>query len=336
MAAAARGRRPLVICYHRVVEDFEAAADTDMPTMLVSRAMFERHIEWIGRHFEFVTLDAIGNHIESGEPLARPVAAITFDDGYRDVYENAVPTLIRVGAPATMFVVTEYLDRSCWQVHDHLYHLLARAYEKWPDPWQGVSRLLADAEIPDGVIEELKSVSRNAYGTVSMLLPAISQAQVSVVMELLRAEVGRAGGDVPRTLTWTMLEDLRRSGFTIGSHTRTHVWLANESPEKRCDEIAGSKRHLEDRLGEPVDHFAYPGGQFTPEVVDVVAQAGYRYAFTACDHQDGRYPSLTMQRLVLWEGSSIAANGRFSSSILNCQTNGLWPPARRCERVHAA
>jgi peptidoglycan/xylan/chitin deacetylase (PgdA/CDA1 family) len=169
-----------------------------------------------------------------------------------------------------------------------------------------------------------------------MLLPAVSQAQVSLVMELLHAEVGGASGDVPRTLTWAMLEDIRRSGFTIGSHTRTHVWLANESPETRFDEIVGSKQHLEHRLGEPVEHFAYPGGQFTPDVVDAVAQAGYRCAYTACDHQDVRYPSLTIQRLVLWEGSSIAADGRFSSSILNCQTNGLWPPARRCERVHAA
>ena len=112
LAPAAGGCRPLVIGYHRVVEDFDRAAATDMPTMLVSRAMFERHVEWIGRHFEFVSLDEIGAHIESGEPFSRPVATITFDDGYRDVYEHAVPTLMRVGAAATVFVVTEQVDRS--------------------------------------------------------------------------------------------------------------------------------------------------------------------------------------------------------------------------------
>jgi peptidoglycan/xylan/chitin deacetylase (PgdA/CDA1 family) len=137
-------------------------------------------------------------------------------------------------------------------------------------------------------------------------------------------------------MTWSMVRDLYRAGFTIGSHTRTHAWLANESSEKSLDEIAGSKRDLEERLGLTVRHFAYPGGQFTPPVVDLVARAGYRFAYTACEHRDPRHPSLTIDRLMLWEGSSIASDGRFSSSILNCQAHRLWPSARRCDRVHAA
>jgi peptidoglycan/xylan/chitin deacetylase (PgdA/CDA1 family) len=319
-----------------VVEDFDHAAETDMPTMLVSRAMFERHIEWIGRHFEFVSLDEIGAHVESGEPFSRPVATITFDDGYRDVYEHAVPTLMRVGAAATVFVVTDQIGGSCWQIHDRMYELLARAYDIWQEPWRGVSEVLVEAEISPSVIEQLRTSCANPYLLTSMLLPAISQAQAGLVIELLHAEVGVEGAAIPRTLTWAMVRDLLRAGFTIGSHTRTHPWLANESAEKRFDEIAGSKRDLEERLGQTVRHFAYPGGQFTPPVVDLVARAGYRFAYTACDHRDPRHPSLTIDRLMLWEGSSIASDGRFSSSILSCQAHRLWPSARRCERVHAA
>jgi peptidoglycan/xylan/chitin deacetylase (PgdA/CDA1 family) len=114
------------------------------------------------------------------------------------------------------------------------------------------------------------------------------------------------------------------------------VWLARESPARAADEIAESKQILEARLGVHIDHFAYPGGQFTPPVVNAVARAGYRYAYTACEHADPAYPSLTIERLLLWEHSSIDASGRFSPSILSCQTHRLWPPARRCERVHAA
>ena len=51
-----RHPQPLVIGYHRVVEDFAEAAETDMPTMLVSQQMFERHLDCVGRHFEFVSL----------------------------------------------------------------------------------------------------------------------------------------------------------------------------------------------------------------------------------------------------------------------------------------
>jgi len=334
--ASGRGRRPLVIAYHRVVDDFDRAAATDMPTMLVSRAMFERHVEWIGRHFEFVSLDEIGAHLESGEPFTHPVATITFDDGYRDVYENAVPALMRIGAAATVFVVTDQLDRDCWQVHDRMYHLLARARDQWPDLWPRLSRVFGAAGMSTPVIQQLQASCINPYMLTSMLLPAVSQRRAVAVMDLLQAEVGVDQVVIPGTMTWRMVRDLHHAGFTIGSHTRTHTWLANETLERGLEEIAGSKRDLEERLGQPIRHFAYPGGQFTPQVVDLVARAGYRFGYTACEHRDPRHPSLTVDRLVLWEGSSVGADGQFSSSILSCQAHRLWPSARRCERVHAA
>ena len=53
-------RAPLVLGYHRVVEDFEASSRTSVPAMLVSRRMLERHLDWIGRRFRFVSLDELG------------------------------------------------------------------------------------------------------------------------------------------------------------------------------------------------------------------------------------------------------------------------------------
>ena len=176
-------RHPLVIGYHRVVEDMAGAASTDMPTLLTSREMFERHIDWIGRHFEFVSLDEIGDHVDRGVPFPRPVAAITFDDGYRDVYEHALPVLQRKGIPAAMFVVTELVNRSCWQIHDRLYHLLDKAYNVWrDDPWAGLMRVLAEVEVPTGAIPGFRAASRNPYSAVSALLPALSQAHAGRLM----------------------------------------------------------------------------------------------------------------------------------------------------------
>jgi peptidoglycan/xylan/chitin deacetylase (PgdA/CDA1 family) len=327
-------RRPLILGYHRVVEDFAAAARTEMPSMLISTSMFERHLEWLGRHFRFVSLEDIGAHTAAGVPFAEPVVAITFDDGYGDVYEHAFPTLKRKGIPAAVFVVTDLVGRHHWQTHDKLYYLLTKAFALWADPRRELAGVLADLQIPSRAVLPSRASTRSPFSAVSALLPALSKSHVDRVMTCLESAVGNGFHDIPRALTWPMIARMRQAGFTIGSHTRSHVSLPMEPTEAAVEELSGSKRVLERHLGEPVVHFAYPGGQFTPRVVDAVAGAGYRFGYTACPHGDARHPQVTMERLLLWEGSSIDAAGNFSPPVLSCQVHDLWPPARRCERIH--
>jgi peptidoglycan/xylan/chitin deacetylase (PgdA/CDA1 family) len=332
-AAFARGaNRPLILGYHRVVENFESEARSTIPSMLVSRAMLERHLDCIGRDFRFVSLDEIADHLTEGRPFTEPVAAVTFDDGYREVYEHAAPILLRKGIPAAVFVVTDLVGKPYWYAHDKLYHLIAKAFAMWADPARELTGLLDSLDLPvnglcsHGAADPVKAVS--------VLLPSLPMADLRRLMNGLEASVGNGFCHVPRTLTWPMIAALRHSGFTIGSHSRSHASLPAESPESLAEELEGSKRELEHQLRAPVRHFAYPGGQFTPPVVEAVVTAGYQFAYTACPHSDRRHPTLTQERLILWERSSVDADGEFLPSLLDCQTHDLWPPARRCGRTH--
>ena len=334
-SALARGRtRPLVLGYHRVVDDFASVARTEMPSMLTSTRMFERHLDYLGRHFRFVSLDEIGAHILSGEPFDEPVAAITFDDGYQDVYEHAFPVLARKGIPAGVFVVTDLVGRPLWQVHDRLYHLVAKAFAAWDDPRRELSGLMRTLGLPTDPIT--RDATRTPLLAVSALLPGLPMTSVHDLMDGLEACVGNGFYSIPRTLDWSDIDAMRRGGITIGSHTKSHVSLPAESAATIADELNGARQALEAHLGEPIAHFAYPGGQFTTPVIDAVARAGYQFAYTACQHGDPRHRALTIERLLLWEGSSVDGDGQFSPAILNCQAQDLWPPARRCHRVHDA
>lgn len=327
--------RPLILGYHRVVEDFASASQTDMPSMLISRAMFERHVEWIGKSFRFVSLDDIGDHLAAARPFTEPVAAITFDDGYADVYENAFPFLRRQGIPAAMFVVTDLIGQPNWQTHDRLYYLVERAFNAWRDPRRQMYELMSGLHIPAAPMCLDRGTLHSPMTAVTELLPALKQADVARLIAALESQSGReAPSDMPSSVSWSMIQDMRRGGMTIGSHTRSHASLPMEAPDAVREEIEGSKRILEAQLGEPIVHFAYPGGHFTRGTVDAIDRAGYRCAYTACPHSDSTHPALTLERLLLWEGSSIDAAGEFSSAVFNCQIHDLWPPARRCERTH--
>ena len=66
-------------------------------------------------------------------------------------------------------------------------------------------------------------------------------------------------------MTWDQARELRRRGFDIGAHTRTHANLGEVRGDVAREEIAGARRELERQLGEPVDLFAYPYGAKQPD-----------------------------------------------------------------------
>jgi peptidoglycan/xylan/chitin deacetylase (PgdA/CDA1 family) len=322
---------PVVIGYHRVVEDFAASAATSIPSMLVSGEMLERHLDWIGSRFRFVSLDEVGARLEGRDGSRDPIAAITFDDGYRDFYDIALPLLLRKGVPATVFVVTGLVGTTGVQLHDKLYLLLARRAGARSLKAAQLARLLQDLGVAVPSV-----VANTPYLATEALLGALSQENLRRVVAVLESE-----SPIPEdtfkpfySLTWEMLDRLQRTGITIGSHTKTHVIMTNETGPHVVDEVTGSKEEIERRLGTTVQHFAYPSGQFNIASVRAVAKAGYRFGYTVCAHRDARYPQLTVPRTLLWENSCRDFRGAFSGPILNCQVHRAFDVVSGCRQPH--
>jgi peptidoglycan/xylan/chitin deacetylase (PgdA/CDA1 family) len=326
------GDLPLVITYHRVVADFAANVRGTEPAMLISDGMLERHLDWVGRRFHVVGLDELGGRLERGEPFDRPVAAITFDDGYADVYENAFPLLKRKGIPAAFFVTTDVVGTSDLQLHDKLYVALARAVVAWSSPGRELRRVLVGLSIGRPEMETIEHAGGTPSAMARALQDVLPRASVERVTDALGGELAldERGLRALRPVTWEMLAEMSRAGMTIGSHSRTHALLTQEARDRALEEIAGSRRALEGRLGRAIHHFAYPAGRFDGRIVSLVAASGYRYAYTTCRHRDPQYPWLTIPRRVMWQRSSVNAFGRFSSAMMSCQVQGTFDFKGRC------
>jgi peptidoglycan/xylan/chitin deacetylase (PgdA/CDA1 family) len=79
-------------------------------------------------------------------------------------------------------------------------------------------------------------------------------------------------------LDWTQIGEMQTAGIHFGSHTLSHPRLSQLDRGAAMREIRDSKQALEDRLGESVDHFAYPYGDWSGETVELVREAGYTLA----------------------------------------------------------
>jgi peptidoglycan/xylan/chitin deacetylase (PgdA/CDA1 family) len=122
-------------------------------------------------------------------------------------------------------------------------------------------------------------------------LPIMQQHQLSCMLFLVSDLVGKTNewqqpmGDIVEPLMDnTQVREWLAAGQEIGSHTRTHTRLSQLSREVAREEIAASKKSLEDRFGVAIEHFCYPYGDWNDVARDLVQEAGYQ---TACTTQPG-------------------------------------------------
>jgi peptidoglycan/xylan/chitin deacetylase (PgdA/CDA1 family) len=324
--------------YHRVVENFaKTVSGGAIPSLLISTRMLERQIDWLAGRYSIVSLDEMTARFQSGEGCGK-FAAITFDDGYSDVYHHAYPLLKRKGIPAAFFVVTDLIGTGRPQVFDRLYSVLQLLQQRRISLASTVSRALEQACACTDAPEKLCSVRNEPFSLMTLVLNSFPQEQVEAAMAMLVKEVGFEEHRLAdmKPLSWEMVETMHRGGMTIGSHTKSHLLLTSEALETVRKELIESKQALESRLHSPVYHFAYPDGRFNAATVRAVEQAGYRFGYGICYSRDPNRPLLTIPRKILWERSCVNAFGRLSSAIMNCQAQWIFDPKNRCGHDHTS
>ncbi len=326
---------PFVVCYHRVVENFEQSSRHSIPSMLISTAMLERHIDWMAKRYSLISLDEMVSHLESPREFRKPPAAITFDDGYSDVYYNAVPLLKRKGVPAAIFAVTGLIGTGRPQIFDRLYLSLRDLHSRGIPMMRTLDGVSRSIRI-DSKLGRFKNSIDEPFRVMSLLLGTVPRDQVERIVTALEnsARYSRDLLEEMKPLSWDLMSSLLAEGITVGSHTKSHVLLTGENLDAARRELSESKQALEARLQRPIHHFAYPDGRFNSAVVEAVNSAGYRYAYGICRSRDQQFPLLTIPRKVLWERSCLDALGRFSPAVMKCQANWAFESKECSEHDH--
>lgn len=334
LGSAARPRGvPLVLAYHSVVEDVAQHVGRAILPNLISARMLEQQLDWIGRRYRFVSLEELGRLVESGERPSKPVAAVTFDDGYVGVFHHAVPLLRRKGIPAGMFIITEATGKPHLQLYDKLYLLLERVLPALDRSEARFRTLLRSKGVP---LDVPLPGTLDAFTTMRRLFTTFTQRKLRRAVEALETVACVEDREYPelQVLTWDMVQTMAAWGFTIGSHTQTHALLTSETAERVANQLRGSSMTLQEKLRRPVEHFAYPDGRFNPAVVEAVSEAGYRFGYGTCLHRDARRPWLTIPRKLMWEKTCADGTGRFSASLMSCHAERLFDLCAPCGHDH--
>lgn len=265
----------VILTYHRVAEH----KDEHFRKLVVSPENFKSQLTVVKKSCNPVLLSDLVRLCRAGRIPPRTVA-ITFDDGYADVFRWAAPLLREAEVPATVFVVSGAVESGA---------------EFW---WDEIARL-ADAASSTGEslnveagghrfswVVDRRLGAKGLVNTMHPVLAALTGDERNAVLDRLFEGLGleRAARDEHRPMTVAELRSLLEDGlFEVGAHTVSHPTLSKVDVAEQRREITESKAFLESQLGVRVSAFSYPFGDpdtFTADTVEIVDEAGFDLACT--------------------------------------------------------
>lgn len=275
-----------VLCYHRV-----SNIRDDYNSINVSIDNFRNQMEWLSDRYRMISLEDYDYYERSEEQAI----AVTFDDGYRDVIDNALPILEAYCIPVTLFISTNNINSPYENWTDSIircifepmsYNSAFECHEDWLDGKWNVSTLE-------------KKVS--FYRKMNMFFKfSNAETREKIESKLLEwAGHPREGRDDRRIITNEQINNIKSNQLiTIGAHTVTHPSLANQNKDEQEYEIKESIASLEEIIKKKVDLFAYPFGSkndYAKETVDLLKKYGVRKAFTTMHVNNNYYGDLNYE-----------------------------------------
>lgn len=253
----------LIFYGHRVRDDDEAFFPSLRPHLL------REQLAYLTRHYEVIELDALVACIaEHRAPPPRSLV-LTFDDGFRDNVDEALPILDDFGVKATIFVVTGSLSDGLLPWSQRLGFLFQHTTESSLQ-----HDLFGSFEVDLGS----EPLRRRAYADAFRALRATTREKRDTVIDELAR---RLGVEAPRDrmMTWDHARQALAAGHGIGAHTYSHALLALVSADEARWEMERSRFDVEQRLGLRHPSFCFPGGSTTPALRAQARAMGFRSCF---------------------------------------------------------
>lgn len=255
-----------ILIFHRVLDKPDALLPGE-----VDAARFDALMGLVARSFRVVTVGQALARLQAGQLLPRTLA-ITFDDGYADNAEIALPVLQRHGLSASFFIATGFLDGGR-MFNDTIIESVRRSVRDTLDLHDfGLGRL------PLATPQQRRSA-------IDAVIPKIKYMPLQAREGALQ-QLARACGDpaLPETLMMrsVQVQNLHRAGMEIGGHTVNHPILAQTPDAEARREIEQGRDVLSALIDAPVNVFAYPNGRphedYDARHVDMVREIGFRGA----------------------------------------------------------
>lgn len=311
--AGARGRLTTLI-FHRVLP----VPDPLFPEEMHARR-FDEICRWLASTFHVLPLDEAARRLQTGSLPARALS-ITFDDGYRDNHDVAMPILQRHGLSATFFIATGFLDGGRMWNDTIIESVRGTSADRLDLSDLGVEGL-AVYGLPGPA--ERRAAAEDIIGRVKYL-------PVDERLDVVGRIAAAAEVVLPDDLMMSsgQVRAMHLGGMQIGAHTVTHPILATLPLEGQAQEMAASRAKLQQAIGAPVTMLAYPNGKpgrdYAESSVSIARELGFETAVsTAAGVADARSDPFQLPRFTPWDRTRVRFNLRIAAALARRPWRGM-------------
>jgi peptidoglycan/xylan/chitin deacetylase (PgdA/CDA1 family) len=258
-----------VVMFHRVLPAADVRSTAANPHFTVSTELFGECLDFLAAQYSIVSLEDVQSARDGTRRLPADALLITFDDGWSDTAEYALPLLQKRGMPAVVFVASSAIGHrdGFWQ--ETLVAAVRTAASTAPleTVWERLG------EEPPTSGDQLLEITRRRLDMI----------RLDERLALLRGLTDVWESGPPAMLSAAQIIQMQRNGFAIGCHGVSHEPFA--SATQASDEVIGWRQHVAGLPGwrndRAMETLSFPHGCYSGEVLEAVRDAGYSLLFTS-------------------------------------------------------
>lgn len=308
----------VILMYHRILPTEDDRARYEEPGMMVTPDTLRMHLQIASRYFKIIQLSDWIQRKQQGMELPLRACAITFDDGWADNHEYAFPVLQQLNLPASIYLTSGLIDSGKTFWPERLSRIVTQIAQQHAQQWHSPS--LAWIKQADTTYrfsdtapnhDELAQI----IGHAKQLQDHDIHQRLDTIEQEFQLEMHHSK---PSLLNWQQVDEMIQSGLIeFGSHTCQHTRLnSNTTAELVKREVSESKQQIEQQIGQPVNAFCFPNGDYSEFSLEQVKQH-YTCALTTMSGWNNiESDNHLLKRIALHEGNShdsIAFKSRLST-----------------------
>ncbi len=207
------------------------------------KSRFEDQIRYLQKKYRFISPNELGTELKEISQSKEDTVLLTFDDGDKSIFVNALPILKKYRVPAIVFVITDLINTNkpfWWD--EILYYLGAKE---------------GNAKIWE--VKTWPNKQRENY---------ILQLRENTVKPRL---------EWPQ-LTTEELNEIQENGIVIGNHSHTHP-MFDQCTDIELEKELNQSNKILTSLGFSPEYFAYPNGNSSDKTETKLRESGVQFAF---------------------------------------------------------